>query len=314
MTFDEFVRSFSTEEQCRDYLVKLRWPNGFICPKCGGTKYWRVTNILYECKCGRQTSAISGTIFQDTRKPLKSWFTAIWWITTQKNGASAEGLQQVLGLKSYETAWAWLHKIRTAMVRSDRTKLSGIVEIDETYIGGEEHSGSTGRGTGNKVLVAVAVELIDVEKPTRKGLNPLGRVRLSVIADASADSLVAFIKDNVEKGSQVITDGWASYSTLANNGYQHEVYVQSKKQADEKILPHVHLIISLLKRWLLGTHQGAVSEKHMQAYLDEYVFRFNRRNASKRGLLFYRLLEGAVSTSPTTTLELYKSSNKRILP
>ena len=257
---------------------------------------------MFECKqCGRQTSVIAGTILQDTRTPLKAWFTAIWWVTTQKNGASAEGLQQVLGLKSYETAWAWLHKIRKAMVRADRTKLSGIVEVDEFYIGGEEHSASTGRGTGNKVLVAAAIEL----KPAKK----LGRVRLSVISDASKDSLIAFVKVNVEKGSEVITDGFSSFSSLSESGYTHTVYVQKNAESEDEKLPHVHLIISLLKRWLLGTHQGAISEKHLQAYLDEYTFRFNRRKAAKRGLLFYRLLEGVVAVKPVTLNELYNSTD-----
>jgi len=175
-----------------------------------------------------------------------------------------------------------------------------VVEVDEAYIGGEEHSVSSGRGTGNKVLVAVAVELKDTAEPNKKGLKPLGRVRLSAVADASADSLLPFIKDNVESGSTVITDGWTSYNCLSSNGYKHSVQLQNKKQADEKVLPHVHLIISLLKRWLLGTHQGAVSDKHMQAYLEEYTFRFNRRTSAKRGLLFYRLLEGAVNCAPHT--------------
>ena len=303
MTFDEFVRSFSTEEQCRDYLAKLRWPDGFECPECKNKKYWPVDNVLFACsECPYRTSVIAGTIFHGTRTSLKSWFTAIWWVTTQKNGASAEGLQQVLGLKSYETAWAWLHKIRKAMVRSDRTKLSGTIEVDECYIGGEEHSKSRGRGTGNKVLVVVAVEL---KEKGKRGLRKLGRVRLGVVVDATKESLVSFIKDNIEAGSEIITDGFASYSSLSESNYTHTVYVQKKVETDEEKLPHVHLIVSLLKRWLLGTHQGAVSEKHLQSYLDEYVFRFNRRNAAKRGLLFYRLLEGAVSTKPTTLGELY---------
>jgi len=188
MTFDEFVKNFSTEEQCRDYLFRLRWSNGFRCPKCNGEVCWPIGDVLFECsQCKRQTSVIAGTIFQGTRRPLKSWFTAIWWITTQKNGASAEGLKQVLGLKSYETAWAWLHKIRTAMVRSDRTKLSGKVEVDDFYLGGEEHTGSTGRGTGNKILVVAAIELHDSGK--------LGRVRLGVVTDASKESLIGFIKN-----------------------------------------------------------------------------------------------------------------------
>lgn len=310
MTFEEFIKNFSTEEQCRDYLFKLRWPEGFVCPKCKAAKYWPVGNTLFECKeCGHQSSVIAGTIFQDTRKPLKSWFIAIWWVTTQKNGASAEGLRQVLGLKSDETAWAWLHKIRKAMVRADRTKLSGTVEVDEAYIGGEEHSGSTGRGTGNKVLVAVAVELQTFGNKKKQGLRKIGRVRLEIIPDASGVSLSSFVARNVEKGSEIITDGWAGYSFVKSSDHTHIVHVQSKKKEEENPLPHVHLVISLLKRWLLGTHQGAVSEKHMQAYLEEYTFRFNRRKAAKRGLLFYRLLEGAVNVHPTTTKELYNTKD-----
>lgn len=187
------------------------------------------------------------------------------------------------------------------MVRANRPKLSGIVEVDETYVGGEEHGASTGRGTGNKVLVTIAVELHETDKPTKKGLKKLGRVRLSVIPDATKESLQAFVTSNIETGSEIITDGWASYSTLDKQGYNHTVYVQSKKKKDdEPTLPHVHLLISLLKRWLLGTHQGAVSDKHLQAYLEEYTFRFNRRNSAKRGLLFHRLLEGAVNCAPFT--------------
>jgi len=297
MTFDEFVSCFSTNKQCRDYLFQIRWPNGFECPKCKHSEYWPIGEALFECKqCGHQASVIAGTIFQDTRTPLKTWFIAIWWITTQKNGASAKGLQQILGLKSYDTAWTWLHKIRKAMVRSDRTKLSGTVEVDETYIGGEEHSGSTGRGTGNKVLVVIGVELADNGK--------IGRVRICVVPDASKRSLISFVEENVEKGSEIITDGWVSYSSLSECGYKHTVHIQKGHKTEDKPLPHVHLIISLLKRWLLGTHQGAVSDKHMQSYLDEYVFRFNRRKSAQRGLLFYRLLEGAVRVPPTTYNEL----------
>jgi transposase-like protein len=188
------------------------------------------------------------------------------------------------------------------MVRSERTKLAGLVEVDETYIGGEEHSTSTGRGTGNKVLAAVAVELHKTSSKT--GLKIPGRVRLRVIDDAPAASLKPFMTDNIEKGSEVITDGWSSYAFLEKSGYKRTIYVQSKAKGAVEMLPHVHLIISLLKRWLLGTHQGAVSDKHMQAYLEEYTFRFNRRHAAKRGLLFYRLLEGAVSCPPLTYDEL----------
>lgn len=300
MTFDEFTTKFATEDQCREYLYGLRFPGGFVCPKCKEqTNAWRIGEMLYECpKCGHQTSVIAGTIFQDTRKPLRTWFTAIWWVTTQKNGASASGLQQVLGLGSYKTAWTWLHKIRTAMVNPNRTKLSGVVEVDETYIGGEEEVGSKrGRGTENKSLVVLGVELLE-------GRNQLGRVRMQVVPDASKKSLQGFIKESVEPGSTVITDGWSSYKSINESGYTHIVPPKFEAADDKNLLPHVHMIVSLLKRWLLGTHQGAVREMHLQAYLDEYVFRFNRRKSAKRGLLFYRLLECAVQISPTTLDEL----------
>jgi len=251
MTFDEFIKQFSTEEQCRDYLYKLRWPDGFVYPKCNSKEYRTLNDKLYDCKnCKCQTSVIAGTIFQDTRIPLRTWFAAIRWITTQKYRASAEGLQQVFGIGSYKTAWLWLHKIRKAMIRSERTKLSGIVEIDEAYIGGEEHGASTGRGTGNKVLVAIAVELKETGKQAKTGLKIPGRVRLSVVSDASKESLLPFIKENIEIGSEIISDGWSSYACLTAEGYQHTVYIQKKKnkKTDEEMLPHVHLIISLLKR------------------------------------------------------------------
>jgi transposase-like protein len=299
MTFEEFTTKFSTEEQCRDYLYNLRWPDGFICPKCKQkTTAWPVGEKLYTCsQCRHQTSVIAGTIFQDTRKPLKAWFTAIWWITTQKNGASAMGLQRVLGLKSYTTAWTWLHKIRTAMVNPGRTKLTGQVEIDETYIGGEETGGKRGRGSENKSLVVIGVELIE-------GKNQLGRVRMEVVQDATKESLQGFIKDNIEIGSVIITDGWPSYVSLPDEGYQHVIEKPFDPKDKDEILPHIHMIVSLLKRWLLGTHQGAVQEMHLQAYLNEFVFRFNRRKSKERGLLFYRLLENAMIVGPTTQDEL----------
>ena len=305
MTFDEFIKQFATEDQCREYLYNLRWPNGFVCPKCQElTKAWLKARNVYMCSlCRHQASVIAGTVFQDTRKPLREWFIAIWWMTTQKNGASATGLQQVLGLKSYETAWTWLHKIRTAMVNPNRAKLIGVVEIDETYIGSEESGGKRGRGTENKILVVIAVELVAKEKG-KKGKNPMGRARMQVIPDASQKSLHGFIKDNVEFGSTVITDGWSGYSSLDKIGYAHTVPKKHEVVDENNMMPHAHLLASLLKRWLLGTHQGAVQETHIQSYLDEFVFRFNRRTSAKRGLLFYRLLETAMQTSPTTYKEL----------
>jgi len=301
MTFSEFTSRFASEEQCREYLYQLRWPKGFACPKCGETEgAWPIGGLLYTCKkCRHQTSVIAGTIFQDTRKPLKEWFTAIWWVTTQKTGASAMGLQRVLGLKSYTTAWTWLQKIRKAMVYPNRKKLLGTVEVDECYIGGAEHDGKRGRGaTENKSIVVVGVELLE-------GKNQLGRIRMMVIPDVSSDSLVEkFVKKNVESGSTVITDGWSGFSSLGASDYTHAIPKKFEVDDPENILPHVHMIVSLLKRWLLGTHQGAVQEMHLQSYLDEYVFRFNRRKSADRGLLFYRLLECAMQIPPVTQDEL----------
>ena len=200
MTFNEFIKQFMTEEQCRNYLYDLRWPAGFVCPKCNANSTgWPVRKVLYECsECGYQASVIAGTVFQDTRKSLKDWFIAIWWMTTQKNGASACGLQQVLGLKSYETAWTWLHKIRTAMVNPNRTKLSGDVEVDEIYIGGLEADGKRGRGSENKILIAIAVEL-ETKVPGKKGRRTMGRTRIEVVNNASKESLQGFIKNNIER-------------------------------------------------------------------------------------------------------------------
>ena len=245
MTFRQFITDFSTEEQCREYLFRLRFPDGFVCPICGGNEYWKVGKTLFTCKgCRHQTSVIAGTGFQDTRKPLLEWFIAIWWVTTQKNGASALGLQQVLGLKSHQTAWTWLHKIRKAMVNPNRSKLSGTVEIDETYIGGEA-IGKHGRGAENKVLVVIAVEL-DGKR--------LGRCRMQIIPDASSNSLHSFIVEEVESGTQIITDGWNGYTGIENKGFSRTIHVQKGETDEAKLLPHIHTIISLLKRWLLETH------------------------------------------------------------
>lgn len=290
MTLEEFEKQFNTEEACRDYIFSIRWPNGFQCPRCGNSKAWPIRKVLFQCtSCHYRTSVIAGTIFQDTHKPLTMWFRAMWWIMSQKNGASALGLQRILGLGSYETAWAWLHKLRHAMVRPGRDKLSGYVEVDDAYIGGESE-GKRGRGSENKILIVVAVEVKD---------KRIGRVRISRVPDASGESLLKFVQESVEKGSIVNTDGWQGYNGLSGAGYTHEVTI-AKDVKKSDLLPHVHLIISLLNRWLLGTHQGAVREKHFDYYLDEFTFRFNRRTSHYRGKLFYRLIQNAVIVEPIT--------------
>ena len=287
-TLMELERRFSTEEACRAYLFALRWPEGFVCPRCGGKRAWPMSRSLWLCgTCRRQTSVMAGTIFQDSRLPLQLWFRAMWHVTSQKNGASALGVQRVLGLGSYQTAWVWLHKLRRAMVRPGRDRLSGTVEVNETYWGTEE-KGVVGRLTEDKALVIVAVQ--------QDGAGKIGRIRMRHIPDLTRATLHAFIKENVEPGSVVRTDGLSAYPGLT--GYHHRPVVVGGGGKPNPELPRVHTVISLAKRWLLGTHQGAVSHKHLDYYLDEFTFRFNRRTSASRGKLFYRLVQQAVQVEP----------------
>lgn len=289
-TLFEFEAQFSTEEECHDYLFQLRWPNGFCCPRCSHEKAWSIGKVLFQCEsCKYQMSVITGTIFQDTHKPLTTWFRAIWWLTGQKNGASALGMKRMLGLGSYRTAWSWLHKLRRAMVRPGREKLSDEVEVDEIYIGGKK-SGKRGRGASGKALVVIAVE--------DKGVGS-GCIRLRHIPDASSNNLNPFIQDSIDVGSTICTDAWLGYSKLFSLGYKH-VIMNQQSCVGENPLPLVHRVASLIKRWLLGTHQGAVSHEHLDYYLDEFTFRFNRRTSKYRGKLFYRLLQNAVQVEPVT--------------
>jgi len=294
----ELEARFSTEAACREYLFALRWPEGFRCPRCGNRKAWPVSEVLRECaNCHRQLSVTAGTIFQDSRLPLTLWFRAAWWVTSQKNGVSAMGLQRVLGLKSYKTAWAMLHKLRRAMVRPGRDRLQGRVEVDEAFVGGEEE-GVHGRQTETKAMIAVAVE---------EDGEGIGRIRMRRIPDASAESLVPFIEDSIEPGSVVHTDGWPGYQPLNGKAYRHQVTVlKGHSKTASELMPRVHLAAALLKRWLLGTHQGGVSLEHLDAYLDEFTFRFNRRKSRSRGKLFYRLLEQAVAVAPVPYKSLVK--------
>lgn len=296
----EFEARFSTEAACREYLVRLRWPEGFRCPQCGGRKTWPVRGGLLQCAaCGYQSSVTAGTIFQDTRKPLTLWFRAMWAVTSQKNGASAMGLQRELGLGSYDTAWTWLHKLRRAMVRPGRDRLSGAVEVDETFWGGEEEN-VRGRQTENKSLIVIAAQ---------ENGDGIGRIRMRRIPDASAGSLIPFIEEAIEPGSVVHTDGWTGYDPLKGSGYRHRItFVKGQKESASELLPRVHLTASLLKRWLLGTHQGAIGSEHLDYYLDEFTFRFNRRHSRSRGKLFLRLAEQAVAVGPTPYRSMVKST------
>lgn len=301
-TLPEFEARFGSERQCHDFLVKLRWPDGFECPKCRRREAWLNSRGLFECPCGRQTSVTAGTMFHRTHKPLTLWFKAMFLMVASKSGLSAVTLMRLMGF-TYKTAWTWLHKLRGAMVRPDRPKLEGKVEVDESFVGGVK-KGAHGRGTSNPIA-ACAAERLDA--PTEPGAPParvpptvLGRVRLEVIEDATEVSLTAFTDNNVEGASTVITDGHSGYGELSDVGFIHEPHVIGNPKNAPKILPAVHRIFSLAKRWLLGTHQGAVSPKHLPAYLHEYEFRFNRRRSSSRAMLFHRLAEIAVVVAPTT--------------
>ena len=290
---------FPDDAACLDYLDWLRWREGFVCPHCSSVGSWQLTESRQMCAgCGRRVSVTAGTIFHRTRTPLTVWFEAAWLLTSQKSGASALGLQRVLGLGSYQTAWTMLHRLRQAMVVPERGLLGGEVEVDETFVGGKNKPGKRGRGAAGKVLVALAVE----RHASGRGF---GRIRMQVIPDATGRTLRGFITANIAPGSTVITDALNSYQAIVKDGFEHEpINVKRSDSKAHEVLPGVHRVASLLKRWLTGTLQGAAKPEHLQAYLDEFVFRFNRRHSRRRGLLFFRLLEQAVRTDPLTYRQL----------
>lgn len=306
-TYQEFLDWFDSEESCRLYLRKCRWPDGFICSRCASVKEpWITSRGYLHCReCQHEVSVTAGTIFHRTRMPLRTWFAVAWFVTSQKDGASALGLQRSLGIQSYQTAWTCLHKLRSAMVRPGRDQLSGRIEVDESYFGGCDEGGKRGRGSENKAIVAIAVEL-----HSPKGF---GRVRMQRIPDVTKESLIPFVCGIAKTGSEIRTDGWASYNTLSSHGYSHHRTVISESGDPAHVsMPAVHRVAALVKRWLLSTHQGAASGKHLDYYLDEYTFRFNRRSSQFRGLLFYRLIQQAAAAAPTTYEEIV-SRNHHIL-
>jgi len=290
----ELAQWFGTEEGCLNYLASLRWEKGYVCPKCGGAQAWAPRAGMRRCvACRHRSSVTAGTIFNRTRKPLTVWFEAVWHICGQKNGGSALAFQRSLGLRRYETAWTWLHRLRRAMVTPGRSRLTGEVEVDETYVGGVK-PGARGRGATGKSLVLVATEI--------RGVT-IGRIRLQVIPDATAVTLLDAVSALVDPGGDIVTDGWTGYVGLPKRGFNHTIS-RDTPSLGGNLLPHVHRVAALLKRWLLGTHQGAVSHELLQFYLDEFVFRFNRRAANSRGLLFRRLLEQSVVHGPITNAQL----------
>ena len=293
-----FLKRFGTDAKCRGYLVRARWPEGFCCAGCGHRVAWsHKKRLIEECRsCGRQHSILAGTMFEQTKTGLSKWFLAIYLVTSSKGGISAMELQRQMGFGSYGTAWTWLHKIRRAMIRPDREPLQERVEVDETLVGGAR-TGKSGRGAAGKTVVVGAVEA----KPGKGRKRPLGRLRLQAVADASAASLEGFLEAAAEKPLTITTDGWAGYRGLDGKGYAHEPINLSASWGDASLrLPAIHLVFSLAKRWLLGTHHGAVRPKHLQHYLDEFVFRFNRRTANAISHGFARLIQHAVNTPSTT--------------
>lgn len=295
-TYQEFRDWFPDDQACLDYLATLRWPRGFECPRCGSGGFWRISQRrLWMCaECGRKTSVTAGTIFHRTRSPLSSWFAAVWFITSQKTGVSAQGLQRVLGFGSYETAWAWLHKLRRAMVRPNRERLAGIVEVDQTFIGGVT-AGQRGAST-NKVPVTIAVE--------RDERDRIGRIRLEVADRPNSAEMVEFTAEIAEPGTIIRTDGASVWLRLTLMGYEHEPVAGIHADDPDQTTPGVHLVASLLKRWIAGTLHHRISHLHLPYYLDEFTFRFNRRTSTARGLLFYRLLQQALDTDPHPLKEL----------
>ena len=286
----EFMDQFPTDAACRAYIAKIRWGDTPTCPHCGGSKLWIVRRGVLQCKkCRRDISITAGTVFGDSRIPLRLWFQALWLVVSQKSGVSALGLSHALGIKRQMTGWYLLKRIRAAMVRTGRERLSGTVEVDEVFLGGVK-PGKRGRGAAGKVLVLVAVE--------DKGKAGFGRIRITVISDAKSATLVKAIEAMVEPGSLIRTDQLKSYPAITKHGYRH-IAIDRELAVGEDPTPLVHRIASLLKRWLLGTHQGGVRQPHVVSYLDEFVFRFNRRTSRSRGKLFYRLVQNMVAPTQT---------------
>ena len=303
-----FIARFGTDEQCRDHLFKARWPKGFRCRACGhDAAYVLARRNIYECAaCSQQHSLLTGTIFEQTKTDLAKWFLAIYLVTSSKGGISAMELQRQMGFGSYQTAWSWLHKIRKAMVRPDRKPLAEQVEADETYLGAAK-PGRAGRGAVGKAVVAGAVESGRGKARGRR----LGRLRLKAVPDASATSLAGFLGQNLAKPASVVTDGWPAYAGLGEAGYTHEPVNLSRSWGDAALrLPGIPLVFGLAKRWLLGTHHGAVSGKHLQAYLDEFAFRQNRRRTRGVGRIAARVIEQLVARPPLTMRSLIDDTRR----
>jgi transposase-like protein len=287
-TLFEFCEQFPDEEACASYLKEVRWPEGFVCPKCQkrSSSFVRSRSLWQCCHCRHQVSLTAGTVFHASRVPLRKWFLAMFFLARHKQGISALQLQRDLGLGSYQTAWTMLHKLRSALSRRPNQLLKGLVEADETFVGGSRAGGKRGRGAPNKTMVAVLVE--------RKEQSA-GAAFLAVVPDGSFESLGPTLRGAIQGAdTTLVTDGHKGYLPLRDQGVDHEAHVQGTPARAGEILPWVHVIISNLKAWLLGTFRG-VSPKHLDRYLLEFTYRLNRRRIAD-GLFFYvtrRAAQGA---------------------
>lgn len=292
-TIQEFAEMFRSDADCYAYLAKVRWGENWACPNCKHAKLWQCKNgQRFRCaKCSKDIRVAVGTTFQDSHIPLKTWFYALWLLVFQKQGISALGLGRAVGIKRKQTSWELLMTVRQSMNQTGKDKLKGMVEVDEVFVGGI-HKGKRGRGAEGKVMVLVAVEDSGVAKESKNKKAKIGRIRMQIIPDAKSETLLKFLETMVEKGSVLQTDELKSYPVLKEHGYKHKPI---RKEPLKDSTPLVHRTASLLKRWLLGTHQGGVHLENMQSYLDEYVFRFNRRTSLSRGKLFLRLLQAVTS-------------------
>jgi transposase-like protein len=299
MTIERFRRRFGDEEACWKHLARLRWPAGFVCTRCGGnSRGFMKARRLHECRqCGYQSSVTAGTIFHKTRVPLRDWFWALYRMSQGKKGVSALQLSKEIGV-TYPTAWLMAHKIRKAMAdREQGRRLRGLIEVDEGYVGGRERgSGRIGRFTQNKSIVAVAVEHWKEGEPNRPPIP--GRAALVVVPDASAASLQGFVDTRVKTGSTLWTDRFSSYGGLSWRGYPHAaIPLKGDPALAQRFLPWVHIVLSNLKRFLLGTHHKPEA-KHLERYVAEFTYRFNRRWQEKT--LFHRLTRACLTTNTVT--------------
>ena len=291
----QFRRRFRTEGDCLRYVIRRKWPDGFRCPRCGHERPYLIeSRKLYQCaQCGHQTSVTAHTIFHKTRKPLRDWFWAIFLVATRTTGSSARQLQHDLGL-SYQTAWTWCHKIRKAMEdRDTHYSLQGMIELDDTYIGGKKKPGKRGRGARSKVPVMVAVE----SRP--KGC---GHVALQKMETFSSHEANSFLHQKVYDDSLIISDGLHLYRPLGQSINLCQIPLTNRQRAID-VLPHVHRVIARLKTWIRGTHSH-VSSKHLDRYLAEFSYRFNRRFKHRRVTIFDRLTTACCGTPAVTYRQL----------